>query len=181
MLSGGYATRAQFKRAQLNHLIDVILEADGDADDAYCRIADEYLARNVEDYINIEKDELDTMIITKTESNDPIDIPNATKKCILALKGFWSEWGDNTTQAWTSLSAENFDEYFLTGNGPQATHDPATSTATTTSDISAITRAIAAAMLAKPPPSRTDLFIKNKGGSDEIKPLKEPKHWNTWQ
>ena len=36
-------------------------------------------------------------------------------------------------------------------------------------------------MLAKPPPSHTDLFMKNKGGSDEIKPLKEPKHWNTWQ
>ena len=181
MLSGGYTTRAQFKKAQLDHLIDVTLEADGDADDAYCDIADEYLARNVQDYIKIEKDELDTMVITKSESNDPIDIPNATKKCILALKGFWSKWGDNTTQAWTSLSAENFDEYLLTGNGPQATHDTQTSTTTTTSDVSAITRAIAAAMLAKPPPSHTDLFMKNKGGSDKIKHLKEPKHWNTWQ
>ena len=114
------------------------------------------------------------MIVTKTETNDPIDIPNTMKKHILALKGFWSKWGDNTTQAWTSLSAENFDEYLLTGNGPQATYDPTTSTTATTSDISAITRAVAAAMLAKPPPSRTDLFMKNKGGSDEIKPLKEP-------
>ena len=55
MPSGGYATRAQFKRAQLDHLIDIILEADGDADDAYHRIANEYLARNVQVYINIKK------------------------------------------------------------------------------------------------------------------------------
>ena len=181
MPSGGYATRAQFKKVQLDHLIDVILEADGDADDDYHHIANEYLARNVQDYINIKKDELDRMIITKTETNDPIDIPNTMKKCILVLKGFWSKWGDNTTQAWTSLSAENFDEYLLTGNGPQATYDPTTSTTATTSNVSAITRAIAAAMLAKPPPSCTDLFMKNKGGSDKIKSLKEPKHWNTWQ
>ena len=99
------------------------------------------------------------MIITKTGSTDPIDIPNAMKKHILALKGFWSKWGDNTTQAWTSLSADSFDEYLLTGNRPQATPGtsiplliPAsTSTATTTSDVTAITKAIAAAMLAKPP------------------------------
>ena len=67
MLSGGSTTHAQFKKTQLNHLIDVILEANGDADDAYCHIADEYLARNGQDYINIEKDELDTMVITKTD------------------------------------------------------------------------------------------------------------------
>ena len=73
--SGGYTTHAQFKKAQLDLLIDIILEANSDADDAYHHIADEYLARNVQDYINIEKDELDTMIITKTESNDPIDLP----------------------------------------------------------------------------------------------------------
>ena len=121
------------------------------------------------------------MIITKTESNEPIDILNFTKKHILVLKGFWSKWGENTTQAWTSLSAKDFDEYLLTGNGPQATYDPATGTTTTTSDVSAITRAIVAAMLSKPPPSQSALFMKNKGGSDEIKPLKEPKHWNTWQ
>ena len=82
MPPGGYATRAQFKRAQLDHLIDAILEADSDADDAYHCIANEYPARNVQDYINIEKGKLDTMIITKTETNDPIDIPNATKKCM---------------------------------------------------------------------------------------------------
>ena len=177
------------KKTQLDHLIDVILEANGDADYAYHHIANEYLARNVQDYINIKKDELDMMVITKTESTDLIDIPNATKKHILALKGFWSKWGDNTTQAWTSLSADNFDKYLLTGNGLQATPDtsfpvpvPAsTSTTTTTSDVTAITKAIAAAMLAKPPPSHTDLFIKSKGGSDKVKPLKEHKHWNTWQ
>ena len=41
--------------------------------------------------------------------------------------------------------------------------------------------AISAAMLAKPPPSHTDLFMKNKGGTDGLKPLNKPKQWNTWQ
>ena len=29
--------------------------------------------------------------------------------------------------------------------------------------------------------SRTNMFMKNKGGADDVKPLKEPKQWNTWQ
>ena len=36
-------------------------------------------------------------------------------------------------------------------------------------------------MLAKPPASRSDTFMRNKGGADEVKPLKEAKQWNTWQ
>ena len=52
---------------------------------------------------------------------------------------------------------------------------------TTAMDVTPITNTISAAMLAKPPPSRVDLFMKNKGGGDDVKPLKEPKQWNTWQ
>ena len=36
-------------------------------------------------------------------------------------------------------------------------------------------------MLAQAPTSRTDMFIKNKGGADDVKLLKEPKQWNTWK
>ena len=36
-------------------------------------------------------------------------------------------------------------------------------------------------MLAKPPSSHTDIFMRNKGGGDDIKHLKEAKQWNTWQ
>ena len=48
-------------------------------------------------------------------------------------------------------------------------------------DVPAITNAFSAAMLARTPTSRTDLFMKNKGGVDEVKPLKEPKQLNTRQ
>ena len=48
-------------------------------------------------------------------------------------------------------------------------------------DVTAITNAVSAAMLTKPPALQTDIFMKNKGGGDELKPLKEPKQWNTWQ
>ena len=41
MLSGRSTTHAQFKKIQLDYLIDVILEANGDADGAYHHIADE--------------------------------------------------------------------------------------------------------------------------------------------
>ena len=48
-------------------------------------------------------------------------------------------------------------------------------------DVTTITNAISTALLAKPPPSHVDLFMKNKGGGGDVKPLKEPKQWNTWQ
>ena len=53
--------------------------------------------------------------------------------------------------------------------------------ASTPIDVTAITTAVSTAMLMKPPASKTELFMKNIGGGDEVKPLKEPKQWNTWQ
>ena len=46
MSTGGSVTRANFKKRQLDHLIDVILEANGDDDHPTRRIADEYHATN---------------------------------------------------------------------------------------------------------------------------------------
>ena len=43
-------------------------------------------------------------------------------------------------------------------------------------DVTAITNAVCAGMLAKPPASHPDIFMKNKGGRDSVKPLKEQKH-----
>ena len=61
MSTGGSVTHANFKKRQLDHLLDVILEANGDDDHPTRRIADEYHATNVQDYININQAELDTM------------------------------------------------------------------------------------------------------------------------
>ena len=48
-------------------------------------------------------------------------------------------------------------------------------------DVTVITNAVCAGMLAKPPASHLDIFMKNIGGRDSVKPLKEQKQWNTWQ
>ena len=47
-------------------------------------------------------------------------------------------------------------------------------------DVNVTTSASSAAMLTKSPPSRTDVFMKNKGRGDNVKPLKEAKQWNAW-
>ena len=88
MSSGCSVTCANFKKRQLDHLIDIILEANGDDDHPARRIADEYHANNVQDYINIDWAELDTMELTESDSNDVLHIPNALKKHILSLKDF---------------------------------------------------------------------------------------------
>ena len=80
MSSVGFMTRSTFKKAQLDHVIEIILEARGDPDHPARRIADEYPASNVQDYINIDQSELDSMILTKVSLDDPIIIPNALNK-----------------------------------------------------------------------------------------------------
>ena len=89
MSTVGSVTRTNFKKRKLDHLIDVILEVNRDDDHPACRIADEYHATNVLDYINIDWEELDTMELTDADSNDIVHIPNALKKRILSLKDFW--------------------------------------------------------------------------------------------
>ena len=186
MPTGGPVTRANFKKRQLDHLIDVILEANGDDDHPACRIADEYHATNIQDYINIDRTELDTMELTDSDSNDVVHIPNALKKRILSLKDFWKHWGDKSTKDWTMLTVDNFDDFLTDGTGPQtqplptSTNPPTTGTPTTPVDIHAITSALSAAMLTKSPPSCTDVFMKNKGRGEEVKPLKEARQWNAW-
>ena len=86
MSAVGSVTCANFKKRQLDHLIDVILEANGDDDHPACQIADEYHATNVQDYINIDRAELDTMELTNTDSSDVVHIPNALKKHILSSR-----------------------------------------------------------------------------------------------
>ena len=84
------------------------------------------------------------------------------------------------------LSIDNFDDFLTDGTGPQtqphptSTNPATTGTPTTPVDVHAITSALSAAMLTKSPTSRTEVFMKNKGRGDEVKPLKEAKQWNAW-
>ena len=127
------------------------------------------------------------MNLTKSNCTDAVSIPNAPKKHILSLKDFWKHWGDKNTKDLTVLTIDNFDDFLTDGTGPQTQSVPASTmappiagTTTTPMDVTAITSALSAAMLAKPPSSCTDVFMKNKGGSDDVKPLKEAKQWNAW-
>ena len=63
---------------------------------------------------------------------------------------------------------------------PQVPTPPPTDTPSTPVDVHVITSALSAAMLTKSPPSRTNMFMKNKGRGDDVKPLKEAKQWNAW-
>ena len=176
-------TRAAFKKTQLDHVIDIILEAGGDPDHVFHRIADFYPADNVQDYVNIDRNELDNMNLTKSTSTNPLTITHFMKKRILSLKGFWQCWGHNTTMDWTTLTLQNSEEYLVTDSDPVTTPTATTPPvgAMALVDVPAITSTVTTAMLAPTPTSRTDTFMKNKGGADDVKPLKEPKQWNTWQ
>ena len=84
------------------------------------------------------------------------------------------------------LTIDNFDDFLMDGTGPQtqtvpaSTNPPTTRTPTTAMDVTAITSALSAAMLTKSSPSCTNVFLNNKGGGDDEKPLKEAKQWNAW-
>ena len=120
------------------------------------------------------------MTLTKSNNTDALTLPCALKRRILSTKGFWQNWGDNSTRDWTILSLDDFEEYLVTDSRPNASLQT-TTVPTTAMDVTTISNAISTAMLVKPPPSCVDLFMKNKGGGDDVKPLKEPKQWNTWQ
>ena len=84
--------------------------------------------------------------------------------------------GDNTTMDWTTLTLRNFEEYLVTDSGPVTTPTATTPTVVATApvDVPAITSAVTSAMLARAPMSHTNMFMKKKGGADDVKLLKEP-------
>ena len=118
MSSIGFLTRSTFKKAQLDHVIEIILEAGGDPDHPASQITDEYPASNVQDYINIDCTELDSMMLTKVSSDDNITILNALKKQLLSLKDFWKHWGNKTTKDWRVLTIDDSDDFLTNVTGP---------------------------------------------------------------
>ena len=104
MSSGGSTTHAVFKKTQLDNVIDIILKAGGDPNHVFHRIAEFYPIDNVQDYLNIDQNELDNMSLTKSTSNDPLIITHFMKKQVLSVKGFCQCWGDNTSMDWITLT-----------------------------------------------------------------------------
>ena len=124
--------------------------------------------------------DLSALTLTKSNNIDGLTLPSALKRKILSTKGFSQNWGEHSTRDWTVLSLDDLEDYLVTDSRPNASLQTTTAP-TTAMDAMAISNAVSAAMLAKPPTSRVDLFMKNTGGEDDVKPLKEPKQWNTWQ
>ena len=89
-----------------------------DPDHAFHQITDYFPVDNVQDYLNIDKNDLNNMTLMKSSCNDPILISHFMKKWVLSIKGFWQCWGDNTMMDWTSLTVQNFEEYLVTDSGP---------------------------------------------------------------
>ena len=120
----------------------------------------------MQDYLNLDHTELDALNLIKASSMDAMNLLNAMKKCVLSLKGFWKCWGDNISKDYTSLTADDFEEYLITDSGPQVmatsphgpptTHAPTTGR-TTSTDVTTITTAVSATMLA---------MLKSKSGQD---------------
>ena len=82
MSTSGSMTHAAFKKTQLDHVIDVILETAGDPDHAYHCIADQYPTDNVKDYMNLDRSELDTTNLTKSMTTDTVTISNAIDRIL---------------------------------------------------------------------------------------------------
>ena len=90
------------------------------------------------------------MELTKSGSNDPVTLSNAMKKHIISLNGFWLNWGDNTTKDRTVLDIDHFEEYLMMDSGPEAPSATQTTASSTAFDVTAITNAVSAEMLANP-------------------------------
>ena len=108
------------------------------------------------------------MQLTKSTSTDAITISNAMKKHVLSLKRFWQSWGDNTTNLWTPLTVDNFEEYLCTDSGPRVLFLDQCFLQQYLLISPVITKAVLAAMLVKLPASHAVMFQKNKGGGDDV-------------
>ena len=181
------------RRAQLDHLLDDILEAHTDNDHPIRLIATAQGAVSVTDMINITDVDLNLMTL-QDSSNAPVSITNAIKNRILSLPDFYIHYVNKSTNDWTTLTAIDFDTFMLTGTGPYTPTPTATTptsggTSTTTID-SATLAAIAAAVgtattsavtsAPRHTPDPLETFLKNKGNVEDYKPLREAKFWNVW-
>ena len=171
------------RRAQLDHLLDDILEAYSDKDHPIRLIATAHGAVF----------DLNSMTL-QDSSNAPVSITNAIKNRILCLPDFYIHYVDKSTNDWTTLTATDFDTFMLTGTGPYTSTPTATAptsggTSTTTIDsasLAAIAAAIGTATTSavtsapRHTPDPVETFLKNKGNVEDYKPLREAKFWNVW-
>ena len=94
------ATRAAARKAQLDHLLDTILEAQGGSDHVVHLIANAQGVTTAADVANISEADLQKMTLKDSSGND-VHIPGAIVNKILNLSDFYIHYVDKRTHDWT--------------------------------------------------------------------------------
>ena len=181
------ATRAAARKAQLDHLLDTILEAQGDSDHVVRLITNAQGVTTAADVANISEADLQKMTLKDSSGND-VRIPGAIVNKILNLSDFYIHYVDKRTHDWTPHNEFDLETFMLTGTGPLTSTTALPSPPAPTIDpatIQSIAEAVGGATttaITNAPRSvdRLETFLKHKGTSEAYKPLREAKYWNQW-
>ena len=133
------ATRATARKAKLDHLLDNILEAQGDNDHVIRLIAKAQGVVSVSDFVNISESDLQNISLYDSNGDGKI----------LNLSEFFIHYVDKHTHDWTAHNEFDLETFMLTGTGPLTPPNPASGPSVTpvapTIDTATI-QAIAAAV-----------------------------------
>ena len=184
-------TRATARKAQLDHLLDNILEAQGNNDHVIRLIAKAQGVVSVSDFINISETDLQNMSLHDSNGDD-VPIPGTITNKILNLSEFFIHYIDKRTHDWTAHNEFDLETFMLTGTGPLTPTNPGSGPPVSpvaptidTATIQAIPAAVGGATTsaishAPKTADPLDTFLKNKGTSKAYKPFCEVKYWNQW-
>ena len=184
-------TWATARKAQLDHLLDNILEAQGDDDHVIQLIGKAQGAASVSDFINISESDLQNMSLHDS-NGDGVPIPGTITNKILNLSEFFIHYVNKCTHDWTTHIEFDLEMFMLTGTGPLTPTipvpgpsvppvAPTIDTATIQAITAAVGRATKSAISRAPKTADPlDTFLKNNGTSEAYKPFHEVKHWNQW-
>ena len=181
------STHVAARKAQLDHLLDTILEVQGDNDHVVHLIANTQGVTTAADVTNISEADLQNMALKDSNGTD-VCTPGAIVNKILNLSDFFIHYMDKQTHDWTPHNEFDLETFMLTGTGPlkptTAVPNPPAPTNNPTT-IQSIAEAVGGAtttviMNAPKPVDCLKTFLKHKGTSEAYKPLQEAKYWNQW-
>ena len=110
-------TWATARKAQLDHLLDNILEAQGNDDHVIRLIAKAQGVASVSDFINISESNLQNMSLHDS-NGDGVPIPGTITNKILNLSDFFIHYVDKCTHDWTAHNEFDLETFMLTSLTP---------------------------------------------------------------
>ena len=111
------STCAAATKAQLDHLLIMILEPQGDSDHVVHLIANAQGATTAVDVANILEADLQKMTLKDSTGTD-VCIPGAIVNKILNLSDFFIHYVDKHTHDWTPHNEFDLETFMLTGTCP---------------------------------------------------------------